>query len=150
MISNIITDLFNVLIFDKSSIPPEEKNDFIELSGNLFLNKKLLDFYLQLKSQKQIQLIIFTSATITKDDELFKDYFAEFSNVFSTVSFGHSKNEPESFLLLYKKFGINLDNSFFIDDQENHITAARKAGLPAGQFISNQQIINKLKNLCQL
>jgi FMN phosphatase YigB (HAD superfamily) len=150
MISNIISDLFNVLIFDKSSIPQNQEGDFIKLSGNLFLNKKLLDFYLEIKNKKQVQLSIFTSAPINKNDKLLKKYFNEFSDVFSTIPLGHSKNEPESFLLLSEKFGVDLENSFFIDDQKNHVIAAKKAGLPAEQFISNQEIINKLNNLCQL
>jgi FMN phosphatase YigB (HAD superfamily) len=147
MIKHIISDLFNVLIFSESSIPQSERGDFTEISGNLFLNQKLLDFYLQLKNEKQIELSIFSSASINKDDKLIKKHLSEFSNIFSTITMGHSKNEPESFLLLNEKFGVDLKNSFFIDDKEGHVQAAKKTGLKAKQFVSNKQIIDELKNL---
>lgn len=148
MITHLFSDLFDVLVFSKSSFEEIDQKKFIELPNNLVLNKELLDFYLSLKTEKNISLNIFTSAFFTKNDQLIKDYLPEFDEIYTTITLGHSKREKESFEKLAKQLNVDYENCFFTDDKENNTQAAKQAGFKSAPYISNEQIIEELKRVC--
>jgi FMN phosphatase YigB (HAD superfamily) len=150
MIKHIFSDLFDVLIFSKSFFNEIDQTKFLELPNNLILNKELLDFYLFLKKQQNISLNIFTSAFFTKNDSLIKDYLPEFDEIYTTVTLGHSKRKKESFIKLSEQLSIEPNKCFFIDDKIKNTDAAKSANFNSTQYLSNKQIIEELKRICQL
>jgi len=144
MITHILTDLFDVLLFETNN--PLVDENFTPVIQRLVLNTPLLEEFKTLKKQG-ISINIFTSAPPFSSIQLEKLGLLDFNKIFSTITMGHSKRDFRAFRDVAKELEVKPAQIFFLDDQIRHTNAAIEAGYQAATFTSNHQIIEKLKNL---
>jgi HAD superfamily hydrolase (TIGR01509 family) len=149
MFTHLFSDLFDVLIFENNSINKQKLVNYEEISVDLLLNTKLLNFYLALKKNQQISLNIFTSAyyLVNNQGEISQKYLNEFDQLYSTVLLGFSKNDQQAYELLAKNTKVKPQNCLFIDDKKLYTQTAQEAGFMTITHQDNQQTISNIKNL---
>lgn len=121
----------------------------IDLSGVLLqdskFNEELLDFLRGMKSSHD--LYVFTALSIGQNPALQSFLEKEFKGVFSVDSVGLGKNDPDSFKLILRLIRKKPGEVLFIDDSEDNIKAAEKAGLNCIYFSSNEDLFKRLRLL---
>jgi FMN phosphatase YigB (HAD superfamily) len=93
------------------------------------LNEELLDFYQFQKEKYSISLNIFTTGVLQSHPQAKKKLEPIFDNIFTTYDNELDKTNPDSYLFIAKKLGKKPSEILFIDDKEEFIKAAKKAGL---------------------
>lgn len=130
----------NVLHRELSQKPDYQLLNYFEL------NKELIRFLLkEVKSKYPIYL--YTFGAIQNEPEVAKDTQAIFKKIYSAEELNLNKEDPQSFLYIAKDIKVLPHEVVFIDDKEVNVNAAKKAGLKAIQFKSNNQIIKQLSKL---
>ena len=80
-----------------------------------------------------------------------KEQLATFDTICLSFETGLVKPDPQSFLDITKKLGVEPSEAIMVDDQERQITGAREAGLQAILFTDAEQykkdLITLLKQL---
>lgn len=154
MIVHILLDFSRVMLFPKDKNYSGKLNDLYrkavrEKSFNFFsyfeLNEELVQYINRLKSKFIIHIL---TTDIIQNDPAIKTVLSQFlSNVFVANDLGMSKKNPDTYTFLAQKLHCLPEQILLIDDSITNIEAAKKAGLQAIQYISNQQIIEDFKKL---
>jgi FMN phosphatase YigB (HAD superfamily) len=153
----IIMDLGKVLLYSteeghKGKLNPRHKQLMEELGDdydffNYFgLNEDLLSLLSELKEEYPIHMI--TEGTIQNFPPLKEklETAFDYSNIHSTGNLGLDKKTPEAYSKILGELGLNPKDVLFVDDGEENISAASKAGLQTTRFASEEQVIQDLKN----
>ena len=148
MIKAIISDFSRVLIFPKDETYLGSMNDLyrekIKLPEfNIFehyqLNTELIEFY---KSQAKFPVYIFTSgASLHLDSKVKPELDKVFKGIYSAAEIGAEKDQPKSYRLICKKLELNPADVLFVDDTQENILAAAKAGLQTLHYTNNADLI---------
>lgn len=155
MITTLLFDFSRVLIHPKdvaytggmNELHNElnKKNIPYEFSDYFVINQQLLDFLKTIK--KRFYRAIFTKETLQNRTEVKVKTDPVFDRVFSAMEFGLSKDDPHAYEFICKQLGQKPREIMFIDDTVKNIEAAEKAGLDTIHYVSNDLLIDKLKDL---
>lgn len=133
--SGKLNDLYRQIISNKN----------YSIFNYFYLNQELLDFLKLLKDK--YTLAIFTTDIIQNDPAIKSTLDTIFSHTFVANDLGISKKDPKGYLIIADKLNMKAEEILFIDDLSQNIEAAKKSGLQTIQFISNKQLIEKLRNI---
>lgn len=106
------------------------------------LNKELADYL----SNKKQQVIVVTNARWDrwqKIRELLSWYSFEYHSMDNVIT----KTEPEYWEHVMMYYGIEPENCFYIDHNEDNLNAAAEIGVQWELFINNSQVIEILDNI---
>jgi len=152
MIKTIIFDFSRVLLFPKDpnysgSLNQlyktiNDKKDF-QIYQHYNLNGEILEYFKKIKDQ--FNLYIFTSGTIQADSELRKVLEPIFKEIFTVSKIGISKTDTNSYQHISNKLGTSSEEILFIDDTEENIQTATKAGWNTILYKSNLDLFQRLK-----
>lgn len=106
------------------------------------LNKELAD-YLATRSE---QIIVVTNARGEKAKRI-RELLADYHFEFHSMDNNPPKTDPEYFdhLLLY--YGLDAEECFYLDHNEDNLASAKEMGIEGELFIDNKQAIEVLKSL---
>ena len=108
-------------------------------------NTELLDYLKGIKDN--VGLYIFTSETIQDDPALVPTYRSIFKEVFSAAKLGFTKKQPEAYRAVAELIGVAPADIIFVDDKKELVEASIAAGMQGIVYESNEQLLNKLKEL---
>lgn len=156
MITTLISDFSRVLLFPKDKHYAGGLNALhkqrIEEDGEEYpffkyftFNEELFNIYKNVSAKCPIY--IFTTDTIQERKEIREMLDRVVVDVFSAKNHNLKKNEAESYLFIAHKLQKLPQTFLYIDDLEENVEAAKKAGMNAIQYESNENIIEKLKEL---
>jgi len=152
MVKALISDFSRVLLFSKdknhkdslnslhrqlSTRPDYKLLDFFEV------NHELLNYYRSLTGK--VGLYIFTSETIQDSPELQPFIKPVFKEIYSASKMGIDKKDPNAYKQIVSKLGLTPNEVIYIDDNENNIEAANKAGLQTVLYTDNESSIGELQ-----
>ena len=98
------------------------------------------------KNKDKGKFYILTSETI-QDDPNIANKLNVFTNIFSAAKIGLIKTNPEIYKHVANIIDAPVNEIIFIDDSQNNIDAAQKAGLNTILYIDNQSLIDKLRSI---
>lgn len=151
MITTIISDLGNVLLFSKDKTYTGKLNPLhTHLSQNA--NYKFLDHFelntallTHLKKYKdKLNIYMLTAGTIQNTPEIKQDLEEVFQKVYSSKDLDVSKSDPEVYIRLLDLIGVDSSSTLFIDDMEKNCVAAKTAGLNVINHINNDRTVKRL------
>ncbi len=153
MISALLFDFSRVLLFPKDASYKGGLNDLYRTLSkkhfNFFdhfsLNSELLEKIEYL--QGSFLCSVFTSESIQDAPEVKPILEKIFKEIYSAEKFALKKTDPSAYLFIANNLNIHPSNILFIDDKEENLKAAEKAGLKTHLFVSNQELINTLEGL---
>ena len=131
------TGSLNELYTKLSQNEPFDSRDYFTF------NQELLDFVEQLKGK--YQLYLFTTGKIQEDRHLISVIESIWKRIFTKGSIGFAKNDEKAYFAIAKKLSLHPQEILFIDDSEENVAAAKKAGVRTILFISTKQTINDLR-----
>jgi HAD superfamily hydrolase (TIGR01509 family) len=102
------------------------------------------------KIGEQARIAIFSNnGPLTKAalHELFPEVTAIFSEHYHSFEFGTKKPDPESYMRLLARMGLEPQRCWFIDDKRSNVAGARIARLGAHHFRSHGQLVPDLEGL---
>jgi FMN phosphatase YigB (HAD superfamily) len=152
MIKVIIFDFSRVLLDFKGKNYPESLNSkYDELktrSGfNIFnhfeLNGELLHFARQNKSK--YHLYVYTTGHIHNDPEIKKELDSLFEKIYSLEEIGMKKSGSSSYLKIAKLINYSPEEILFIDDKQENIDTADKAGFETIKYNNNNQLFKDIQ-----
>ncbi len=154
MIRAALFDLSRVLLFakDKSyagDLNPlhaslKARNPNYPFLEHFELNNELLKYIKSLKGR--FQLHIFTSGTIQDAPEISGE-LKFFDGIYSAEKLGIEKTDPMSYEQISEKLGLKTSEILLIDDRQENLTAARRAGMQTHLFKTNKALVCKLNGL---
>lgn len=143
MITTILSDFSRVILNPKdknykgtlNGLHKElsEKGENYSFFDYFEFNDEILNLYRQLKNKYSMN--VYTTGTIQNTPEVRKIIDPIFEHVYTAKDFGLDKKQPEAYLFIAKKLNKKPNEILFIDDQENNIEAAIKAGLSTVLYI---------------
>lgn len=74
--------------------------------------------------------------------------YSYFDQTYASNKIGEEKPDPEFFKLIMTAEGYSPDQTFFTDDKEENILAARRLGINAVRFITAQKVAELWKPWC--
>jgi putative hydrolase of the HAD superfamily len=75
------------------------------------------------------------------------DFFRLFDGIVVSAAVKLAKPDPAIYEHLRERFGLDFSESVFIDDLARNVESAQRAGLPAIQFVSTDQVRRELEPL---
>ena len=142
----------------KKKLPPTISEEEIKSAWNAMLldfPAKRLDFLLELKKEYKTFLLSNTNPIhleafhkIIHQNNGIDSLDNHFDKVYFSSDMGNRKPHPEIFLQVCKEQGLKPSETLFIDDTEQHVEGAKKAGLNAAHLdIKKQDVIQLLDSL---
>lgn len=142
----------------KKKLPSSISEEEIKTAWNAMLldfPNERLEFLLELRKNYNTALLSNTNPIhlerfhkIIKANNGISSLDNYFDKVYFSSDMGKRKPSPEIFLEVCKKEGFEPSETLFIDDTEQHVEGAKKAGLKAAHLdIKNQDIIQLLSSL---
>ena len=142
----------------KKKLPSTISEEEIKAAWNAMLldfPNERLDFLLELRKNYHTALLSNTNPIhlkkfhqIIEENNGIDSLDDHFDKVFFSSDMGKRKPSPEIFLEVCEKQGFEPSETLFIDDTEQHVEGAKKAGLKAAHLdIRNQDIIQLLGSL---
>lgn len=110
---------------------------------------ELLDYVNELK-QKDIKIFILSNnfrERTTYYRENFPQLFAEFDGVYFSWETGFVKSQPEAYLNLLKKNGLEPGKCVFFDDSDKNIELAKSLGIHAQKYEGLPKTIDFINGL---
>mgnify|MGYP006420138545 CR=1 FL=1 len=154
MLQAIITDLSKVLLFPKdptykgslNSLHLEllEKGDY-NFWKYFVLNEELLNFYRELPHR--IDVSVLTTQHIQEHPPLKEKLTNLFKKIYVAKDMGLSKKDPAIFKELLEDIKIDPENILYIDDNQENLDAASRAGLQTLLYESNEQVVDHIQTL---
>ncbi len=151
----LLIDFSRTLVFPKD---PNYKGALnlrhLELSGketnykfedHFILNQELLNFLATLKGK--LKMYIYTTGTIQDLPEIKTKLDAIFDGIFTVLDTGTDKSDPESYKKLSFQIGEDPSEILFIDDTQDNLNAAVRAGFLVMQYKNNAEVMTKLKSI---
>ena len=123
----------------------KQENPNYAFLKHFVLNSALLDFLEKIKDK--FKLYIFTSGSIQNAPEIRDDLEIVFSGIYSAETMGYSKKDPEAYMQIAKELNFSPNEICFVDDSQQNIKAASKAGLKTILFETNEKLISLLKKI---
>lgn len=156
MITTIIFDFANVLLFAKGSRPESinalhqdlSKGSQYQVLDHFVLNADILEFVK--KNQDKFNFYIFTNSQIQDEPEIRQKLDPLFKKIYTVSNLGFPKDDPRSFEQISKEIKESKENILFVDDTQEYIETARAAGLRAILFESNKQLFEEIKQFTWL
>jgi FMN phosphatase YigB (HAD superfamily) len=145
MIKAIVFDFYKVFVDNDEGSYIGGLSDKVVVLEHFALNEGLLEFAKKLS--QRYQLFIFTTGFIHNEIEIHHKISKIFTYAYNINEIGHTKNEPEAYTTLASLMNIKPEEIVFIDDSQENVDAAKKAGCTAIRFQTNEQIINDLELL---
>ncbi len=140
-IRNIIFDIGNVLLkFD----PKAKLQSSVSPMGD---NIQMLE---DLSKNYHVYAITDSGIEQVKFEVKHFDFYAKFKDVLIAAECNLMKNTPEIYQHFLIKHSLIAEETVFIDDNEENIKAAKKAGIYVICFTSLDSCTENLKNLCVL
>ncbi len=152
MIKAILSDFSRTLLFPKDENYTGKLNALHEnlkdspnynIWEHYKLNQGLLEFYKQISSS--VDVYIFTTKYIQEWPPLKEKLSSAVSGTFIASQLNVKKDDSESYKLVAEKVGYNVEEIIFIDDAQENINAARKAGMVTIKFNSNKQVVEDVR-----
>jgi len=109
------------------------------------VNQNLLTFYKTIS--KQIDIYIFTTEYIQDHPALQPKIESIFKYIFSSARLGLKKTDPQAYQTIIKGIWLKSKEVLYIDDNPANIDAAKKAGLVAIHYESNDQAIKDISKM---
>lgn len=134
--SGLINDLYRKTIWEKSP--------FLD---SFQFNDELLDYLKTLKGK--YTLSIYTTDIVQNDPVARHQLDPIFENIFAANNLGISKKESNGYIIIAQKLQANPSQILFIDDSIGNIEAAKKAGLQAIHYTSNQELFKEIQKILQ-
>ncbi len=142
----------------KKKLPPTISGEEIKSAWNAMLldfPDERLDFLLKLKQNYNTVLLSNTNPIhleafhkIIQDNNGINSLDVYFDKVYFSSDMGKRKPNPDIFLEVCNERGFEPSETLFIDDTEQHVEGAKKAGLNAVHLdIQKQNIIQLLSSL---
>lgn len=142
----------------KKKLPPSISEDDIKSAWNAMLldfPAKRLDFLLELKKEYNTFLLSNTNPIhleafhkIIRQNNGIESLDNHFDKVYFSSDMGNRKPNPEIFLQVCNEQKLKPSETLFIDDTEQHVEGAKKAGLKAEHLnIGKQDVIELLDSL---
>lgn len=117
------------------------------LIKNNLINKELLDLIYKLKSTGY-KLGVLANTTVMNTDVYRKlGLYGDFDQVVLSYEEKAKKPNPLFFKEALKKLNVRAEESFFIDDLERHILAAKDIGIEGVQYINNKDLFKIFSEL---
>ncbi|CAN5205022.1 hypothetical protein BH09PAT2_BH09PAT2_05770 [soil metagenome] len=156
MITTIISDFSNVLLFPKNDTYSgslndlnkqliKEKGEHYDFFYHFAFNHELWNVYKNINGKYPIY--IFTTDTIQERTEVRTILDSVVADIFVANVHNLKKNETDAYLFIAHRLQKLPQTFLYIDDLAANVEAAKKAGMHAIQYINNDQIINYLKEL---
>lgn len=151
----VISDFSRVVIFPKDPIYKGELNvlhkniikerSVYNIDDYFYFNEELLDFYKSLKGRYKV--VMFTSGVLQEHPQVKEKLQGIFDEIFSSQYLNLPKTKPVSYTTICQKLNIVVENAVFIDDSNQNINAANKAGLQTVLYVDNQEAIEAIRKL---
>ncbi|MDO8609023.1 MAG: HAD-IA family hydrolase [bacterium] len=155
MITTILSDFSRVILNPKdknykgtlNGLNKElsEKNTNYIFFDYFEFNDEILNLYCKLKTKYSVN--VFTTGTIQNKSEVRKVIDPIFEQIFTAKDFSLDKKQPEAYLFIAKKLNKKPNEILFIDDQEENIVAAQKAGWNTLLYVDFQKTVTSLNNI---
>ena len=152
MIKALISDFSRVLLFP---VDPQYTGGLNALHQQLSesgdygfwehfqLNRALLEFYRSLG--ERVGVYMFTSEHIQEHQALQPELEGVFRKVLSGALIGLKKTDAESYTSIARTIGLHPSEVLYVDDNEANCGAARRAGMAATHYESNEQTMSAIK-----
>ncbi|MFA6391313.1 MAG: HAD family hydrolase [Patescibacteria group bacterium] len=112
------------------------------------LNSDLVDFYKSISSK--VDVYIFTKGYIQEYPVLKEKIRGSFKNIFSASELGIKKDNDESYRIIADLIKIEPEQVIYIDDNQDNLNSAKKAGMHVICYNSNEQVINSISEELKL
>lgn len=156
MITTIITDFSRVLLFPKDKTYTgslndlhrkllQEKGENYDFFHHFVFNEELFREYKNLNGQ--YALYIFTTDTIQERREVREMLDEVVSDIFVANHHDFKKNDIAAYTFIANKLQKMPQTFVYIDDTEENIEAATKAGMNGVHYKDNTQLLQDLKLL---
>lgn len=154
MIKALITDFSGVLLFPTDDSYSGGLNDLHEKLSELAdydfwkhfrLNEDLLSFLRTLG--EKVNLYVFTTGRIQDHPVLQPKLNGVFKKIFSGGDLGLKKTDPKSYEALAREIHLKPEEILYIDDKQENLDAAKKAGFGVVHFESNEVVVKDLGEL---
>jgi FMN phosphatase YigB (HAD superfamily) len=150
VIRAIVSDFSRVLLFpvdDSYQGGLNALNDRLLSENNMYdfwqffkLNQELLDNYVSLR----LPVYIFTSDKVQDHPAVKQKLSQSLEGVISAKQLNVKKTNSEAYMSVARQLGYRPDELLYVDDQQNNLDAARKAGLAVILHRSNKQTLSEL------
>lgn len=157
MITHLIFDFFNVLIFPKENVVKSMVGSTLSklmrekdgVDEHFVLNSQLLEFLEQLPDK--YKLAAFTnSRSLVQLPKVQQRLKPIFDHIFLAGNLELSKSDHNSYLELAKMLDAQSSQILFVDDQLHNIEAAQQAGLNTIHFQDTSQFLRDLSKFLDL
>lgn len=154
MTKTLLIDFSRTLLYPtdktyKGKLNPLYRSIILNKDYNFFehfyLNTELINFLQSFR--KKYMLCIFTTDIIQNDPAIKSALEENFSKIFAANDLGIDKRESSGYIKLAGILKEKPENILLIDDTKEKLNAAKKAGYQTIQFISNKQLMEKLKSI---
>ena len=155
MITTIISDFSRVLLFPAEGsyegslnklYREQSANQTFNFADYFRFNEELLTFF---QSRRDNYLLgIFTTDTIQEAPEARQLLAPIFSHIISAKKSGISKKDASSYVYIADSLQRPVEEILYIDDNEDNILAATKAGLQTIHYKSNEQLFAEIESKC--
>ena len=144
MIENIFFDIGNVLLKFNLDAPIEIDTPIESLVKPVTDNVQLLE-----KLSKKYKIFAITDASLEQIEYEIKtfDFFEKFTDIIISEKCGFKKTDPEIYTFAAQKNSLIPNQCVFTDDRKENVEAAKIAGFYSIHFISNDNLVEKLKKL---
>jgi FMN phosphatase YigB (HAD superfamily) len=108
------------------------------------LNIELLEFLDTLRDS--CSFYMFTSESIQNAPEIFPEIDKRFKKIYSALDIGFTKKDSEAYSYIAQDLGVVAAELLFVDDTQENIEAAQKAGLGTFLYKNNQEFIDYIRS----
>lgn len=154
MIKAIIFDFSRTLLFPVDRDYKESLNDLyksVKDSYNFkffdyfYFNKELLEFAGKIRNN--LRTYIFTTDSIQEDLQIKDVIDKHFIKVFSAKDIHLDKNDIKSYQFIISELGFKPDEIVFVDDSDENVQTAKKAGINTIKYAEFDKFIQRLQEL---
>jgi HAD superfamily hydrolase (TIGR01549 family) len=144
----LVCDFARVLLLPKNqhfvgSVDTQVENNQTSFWSQFEWNEELIECIASLQGIKKY---VFTSGTSYQVPEIHTRLLTIFEKVFTTTEIDYLKSNPNAFVVLSYKLGVEAKDILFIDDSLENVLAARQAGCEAIHFKKTSDVVSAIRN----
>lgn len=109
------------------------------------LNTQLLEYLEKLK--ENYELYIFTTGSIQNEPQFRQTLDLVFKKIYTVGEIGIPKDNPQSYTFILNDINRSPKETFFVDDSIENVEAAKKVGIQAVQYLSNEKLFEDFRKL---
>lgn len=118
-----------------------------ELENDNKFNRELISYIKELRETYRVGLLSNADADYLNGELRREELVGLFDSIVISSDTGFAKPDKEIFDLALEGLGVSAGETIFIDDNTGHVNAAKRIGLQAIQFQTNEMLKNDLSEI---